>query len=209
MASSSRSASLPRLLVITDWSLGADELLGRLAHLVELGPAVGVQHRHPGATGRQFLEEGRQLATLLRPGGLPLFVNGRLDVALLLGAHLHLPASGVDPALARTHLPAGRWLSVAVHDAAEASRAELAELALVSPVFAPRSKPFDPRPPLGVSGFDALARRLNCPAFALGGVDVASASSLAGHAHGLATISGVLAASDPAQAARDLLASLG
>lgn len=197
--------ALPRLVVITDWRLPPERLLGALSRALEAGPDVAVQHRHPEATGRRFLEEARLLAGLCRERGNPLFVNGRLDVALLVGAHLHLPAQGPTPEDARPHLPAGRLVSVAVHDVAEARAARGADLALVSPVFSPGSKPGDTRATLGARGFEALAATLPCPALALGGITPERAAAVRGAA-GFAVISAVLEAEDPAAAARALLA---
>ncbi|QSQ15134.1 thiamine phosphate synthase [Myxococcus landrumensis] len=198
--------ALPRLVVITDWRLPRERLLGALAKALEAGPDVAVQHRHPEASGRTFLEEAQALAALCQARGNPLFVNERLDVALLVGAHLHLPSHGLAPDEVRRHLPAGRWLSVAVHDEAEARAAHGADLALVSPVFAPGSKPGDTRETLGPKGFFSLARHLPCPALALGGIREETAGRLTG-AGGFAVISAVLEAEDPARAARALLAA--
>ena len=127
----------PRLIVITDWRLPRARLLAALERALEAGPEVAVQHRHPDAPARTFLEEARLLAQLCHARGNPLFVNGRLDVALLVGAHLHLPALGPTVADVRPHLPAGRQVSVAVHNEEEARLARGADLALVSPVYAP------------------------------------------------------------------------
>ncbi len=99
--------ALPRLIVITDWRLPRNRLLSALERALEAGPDVAVQHRHPEAPARTFLEEARVLAALCRTRGNPLFVNGRLDVALLVGAHLHLPAYGPTVAEVRPLLPAG------------------------------------------------------------------------------------------------------
>ena len=195
---------LPRLVVITDWSLPREHLLGALEAALCAGLPVAVQHRHPGVGLRQFLEEARLLAALCERLARPLFINGRLDVALLLGAHLHLPAGGLRPADVRPALPEGRLVSAAVHDAREAEEAAGADLALVSPVFAPGSKPDDTRPALGPQGYAALRAQLSCPALALGGIDPGRAQALA-DADGFATISGVLGAADPAAAARLLL----
>ena len=199
-------SALPRLVVITDWRLPPERLLGAVAQALEAGPEVAVQHRHPEATGRRFLEEARLLAGLCRERGNPLFINGRLDVALLLGAHLHLPTQGPCVEDVRPHLPSGRWVSVAVHDAEEARAARGADLALVSPVFAPGSKPGDTRAQLGPEGFQALAALLPCPALALGGITPQRAGSVPGAA-GFAVIAAVLEAEDPAAAARALLAA--
>jgi thiamine-phosphate pyrophosphorylase len=180
-------------------------LLGALERALDAGPEVAVQHRHPDAPGRLFLEEARLVAALCHARGHSLFVNGRLDVALLVGAHLHLPAGGLSPADVRPLLPSGRLVSVAVHDGEEARLAQGADLALVSPVYAPGSKPGDTRAQLGPEGFRRLAEALPCPALALGGITPERTASLPGAA-GFAVISAVLEAEDPAQAARALLA---
>nr|WP_242588597.1 thiamine phosphate synthase [Corallococcus macrosporus] len=193
---------MPRLVVITDWRLPRTRLLTALERALEAGPEVAVQHRHPEASGRLFLEEARLVAEVCR--GRALFVNGRLDVALLVGAHLHLPASGPSPRDVRPFLPEGRLVSVAVHDAREAEATVGADLALVSPVFAPGSKPGDTRDTLGPHGFRALSERMPCPALALGGMTPERAREVPG-AWGVAVISAVLEAGDPRAAARELL----
>jgi thiamine-phosphate pyrophosphorylase len=197
-------SALPRLIVITDWRLPRRRLLAALERTLEAGPEVAIQHRHPEAPTRLFLEEARTLAELCRARGCSLFVNGRLDVALLVHAHLHLPAQGLTVEEVRPWLPAGRMVSVAVHDMTESQRARGADLALVSPVYPPGSKPRDTRPPLGPDGFRALAASLPCPSLALGGVTPERAARLP-EAHGFAVISAVLESQDPAATARSLL----
>lgn len=196
---------LPRLIVITDWTLGRERLLRAVEASCAAGPEVAIQHRHPDATARDFLDEAYALAELTSRRGNALFVNGRLDVALLAGAHLHLPARAVRPQDARPHLR-DRWISAAVHDEREAEDAEGADLALVSPVFAPLSKPLHAPAPLGADGFSSLASHLRCPAYALGGITAQNVSPLG--AKGAAVISSVLRAEDPRGAAERLLLAL-
>jgi len=195
---------LPKLMVITDWEIPRHQLFERLEAAMSAGPAVAVQHRHPGASIRAFLEEAQALADLCRIGSNPLFVNGRLDVALLVDANLHLSARGILPGDVRPHLPAKAWVSIAVHDPQEAKAALGADFALVSPVFSPGSKPGDRRSPLGPEGFRELARATPCAAFALGGVTPSNAAQIS-NAAGLAVVSAVLRAEDPGRAARELL----
>lgn len=195
---------LPRLIVITDWEIPRHQLFERLEAAMSAGPAVAVQHRHPGAPIRTFLEEAQALAELCRIGGNPLFINGRLDVALLVEANLHLPADGILPGDVRPHLPAKAWVSIAVHDPPEAKAASGADIALVSPVFSPGSKPADRRTPLGPDGFRQLALVTPCAAFALGGVTPSNAAQITSAA-GLAVISAVLRSEDPGRTARELL----
>jgi thiamine-phosphate pyrophosphorylase len=181
------------LLVISDWSLA--DLPDRIEAVLARRGRVAVQHRHPGISDRQFLEEARVLAACCRRHQAPFFVNGRLDVALLTDAHLHLPTTALRVEDVRPLLK-GKRISAAVHSLAEA---QAVDLALVSHVFAPGSKPDDTRAPLGPDGFFALARALPCPAFALGGVTAQNARLLS-NAVGLAAISAVLHAASPADA---------
>lgn len=188
-----RAGPLPGVVLVTDWSVGEAALLARLEPLLKsLGPRLAVQHRDPGATLARFFAQGRALAALCAAHRAPLFVSARLDVALALGAHLHLPTHALAPAQVRAHLPTGAWVSVAVHDAPhEVARARGADLALVSPVFPPRSKPSDARTTLGPEGFARLAAQLPCPAYALGGITPAGAALLGAPA-GVALMSTVL-----------------
>lgn len=190
------------VIVITDWQLGSARLLERVELALGAGPGLAVQHRHPGVGDRQFFDEASALAALCRRARAPLFINGRLDVALALGAHLHCTSRSLPPAAVRPHL-SGRWISCAVHGPGDDATA--ADLALVSPVFPPGSKPADIRPALGAEGFARLAATLPCPAFALGGVDGQNAGQLG--AAGVAVITSVLHADDPRAAARTLLAA--
>lgn len=197
-----------RLILITDWSLPAGRLLSTVDAALGVSAEVAVQHRHPGAGTRLFLEEARALRVVVdRHPGRRLFVNGRLDVALLVGADLHLPASAPPARELRPHLPPGRLISAAVHSEAEARDAAGADLALVSPVFSPGSKPGDSRPVLGPEGFRALAERLACPAFGLGGLTAERLPAVRG-ARGAAVIGAVFGAADPAAATRALLEAL-
>ncbi len=196
-----------RLLVVTDWSLGEKHLLGALKEVCALGSEVGIQHRHPEAPTRQFLQEARQLASLCGTYNNRLFINGRLDVALLVGAHLHLPVDGPTPSEVRHHLPHGTLVSAAVHNEAELARASGADFMLLSPVFHPSSKPGDRRATLGPEGYERLSAQADCPTLALGGIRL-DTLPLLGPVEGVAVQGAVLASRDPAGAARALLEGL-
>lgn len=196
-----------RLLLVTDWSMGEQRLLAALKEACALGPEVAVQHRHPDAPTRPFLAEARTLAALCARVGNPLFINGRLDVALLVGAHLHLPVDAPTPAEVRPHLPPGRWVSAAVHDEAELERASGADLLLLSPVFTPSSKSGSPRPTLGREGYARLRAVSACPTLALGGIRAELLAAL-GPVEGVAVQAAVLRAADPRGAAEALLRAL-
>jgi thiamine-phosphate pyrophosphorylase len=134
----------------------------------------------------------------------PLFINGRLDVALLLGADLHLPSGGLLPTEVRPHLPKGAWISISVHNVEEASAAHGADVGLISPVFPAGSKVSDERPPLGAEGFAQLAKKVDCAPYALGGINAERAATVRGAA-GYAAVSAVLQSPDPRRAAEEIL----
>lgn len=180
---------IPRVVVITDWALGEARLFDQLAAALSSGVPLAIQHRNPGVTTAVYFAQAEKLRARLP---CPLFVSARLDVAIALDAHLHLPAWAVTPADARPKLGT-KWLSVAVHDETEAKRAAGADFALVSPLFSKAA--------IGRDGFARLAAALPCPAYALGGV-----TGPVPGASGVAVISHVLGAADPAAAVRALVA---
>ena len=195
---------LPRLIVVTD-DRPIEALQQVLSGVLSVSSTIAVQLRRPSASARALLAEAALLAVLCRKYGNRLFINGRLDVALALGLDFHAPAHGFSPAAARAQLGPERLISTAVHDRSEVEAASGADLALLSPVFPTASKPGAPA--LGADGFRALATSLNCPAFALGGVDSENVALL-GRPAGVAVIRSVLDAADPPRAAAALLEQL-
>lgn len=193
-----------KLLLITDWS--RPDCVSRVREALRAGPGIAVQHRHPFSTDRQFFEEGQRLKEAI--GDAPLFVNGRLDVALALDAHLHLTEQSLRAADVRPRL-GGKLVSSACHPDGQHELPELegVDLLLVSPVFKPNSKT-DDREPLGVSRFHAFAQATPRPCFALGGITVARVPDLRPVA-GVAVIGEVMHADSPAHAAEALLRALG
>jgi thiamine-phosphate pyrophosphorylase len=194
------SGPLPRLVLITDFSRGEAHLFSALQRALGAGPGIAVQLRAPGLPMREVFAHAQKLKAM----GAELFASGRLDLALALDCHLHLPAAALS--LSEVRASTKRLISCSVHDEAEARGAAGADFALVSPVWPAGSKPGDARTPLGPDGFAALARALPCPAFALGGVTAARLQQL--KPPGAAAISDWLDAADPADAVRKLLSAL-
>ncbi len=114
------------------------------------------------------------------------------------GWPLHLPATG-------PHHPAAWGRSC--HSGAEldCAFAEGARYALLSPIWAPGSKPGDARPPLGPAGLIAAAA--GRPVLALGGVNAARLGQLAAAGAWGAAVLGALAAPHPGPAAAALRAA--
>ena len=180
------------LYLITDWSCGDDTLLERVERALQAGPGISVQHRNPTATTALFFEQAKKLAHVCKRYDAPLFINRRLDVALALKVHLHLPSYGLWPS---DVLGRAERISISVHSEEEAQRSRGASIALISPVIAKENATA-----LGLEGFLRLQAICPCPAFALGGIR-APLPGIQRHA----VISAVLHAEDPKSAAEKFL----
>jgi thiamine-phosphate pyrophosphorylase len=168
------------------------------------GALLHVHLRDHGVDAETFATEAEAFVRRLRAAHrVPaISVNAHLDVAEALGAGLHLGRRGPTVAEARRRLGPDALVSASVHsvDAARQAAASGVDAVFFSPVFATASKPGHPG-----TGLDAL--RACCEAvpekhvFALGGVtpDRVPACLEAG-AWGVAVLSGILYAADPAAA---------
>jgi thiamine-phosphate pyrophosphorylase len=173
------------------------DLFARLAALAALPPALrgrfAVQLRDPQLPASALHALGRRLREATAALGAPLFVNDRLDLAVLLGAEgVHLGGRSVSIEDARAFLGPDAFVSVACHSPGDVARAAAAgaDAALLSPIFATPGK----GRPIGLTALRE-ARRLLIAAgstaalIALGGVDAPSAPAcLAAGADGVAAI---------------------
>lgn len=161
-----------------------------------LPAGTGVIYR---AFGRDdALAVGRRLRHATR--GL-LLVGRDLDLALAIGADgVHLPDLNLDQAEVLRRAHPHLWVSGAVHASTDPERTRALDLALIAPVFAP--SPTSPtQAALGIEGFRDLARRLTCPALALGGITPQTVGQLSGaHAYGIAAVSAICQAFSGPQA---------
>jgi thiamine-phosphate diphosphorylase len=196
--------TIPRLCYITDGERGT---AGRpLREVIERAAEGGVDAvilREREAPVAHW----RALCTALaaaRRRGLRLIASRRLDLARALALDgVQLTADAVDVATARAWLGPRALLGYSAHSAEEARRAAAAGASYVtySPIFPTDSKPGAAAQ--GVAGLAAALRDLPIPALALGGLTPErTAEVLAAGAWGVAAVSAIGAAPDPAAAAR-------
>jgi thiamine-phosphate pyrophosphorylase len=201
---------LPRLHAVTDAEvLAAPDFGVRAAAIAAAGSAVALHARDRAAGGAALARAAARLLALARPAEAAVFVSGRPDVAAALGAQgVQLAAEDLAPADARRILPAG-WIGRSVHTEAEAAAAidEGADYLLVGNVYETASHPGRPAAGLGLV---RAAAALGRPVIAIGGIDAARAGAVreAG-AWGVAAITALWRAPDPAAAALALLAPWG
>jgi thiamine-phosphate pyrophosphorylase len=88
-----------RVVVITDRRLyGSEELAAQIARILRGVPrsSVAIQAREKDLDGGPLAALVRELLEVTHPAGAPVWVNGRLDVALATGAPgVHLPEHGL------------------------------------------------------------------------------------------------------------------
>lgn len=165
-----------------------------------------VQVRDKSAAAAELYQLACALRDACRAAGAGLLVNDRLDVALAADADgVHLAKKSLPVAAARRLLPPGRLLGASVHSVEEAVAAARAGADYVTfgSVFPTRSHPG--RPPTGLDALAAAVAAVDVPVLAIGGITPENvAAVLATGAAGVAVISSVLLAADPAAAAARL-----
>jgi thiamine-phosphate pyrophosphorylase len=212
-----RSARLtPRLAF--DLSLylviGPDVTAGRDVTSVALagvrGGATMVQLRYKTGAS-EIMQSAREVIEVLRPTGVPVIINDRVDLARALGAQgVHLGQGDAPPAEARAVLgdDAIVGLSITHPDQLERVDPSVVDYLGAGPIFETGSKP-DATPPLGLEALARIAGGVRLPVAAVGGITEANAAAvIRAGADGLAVISAICAADNPEEAARTLVARI-
>jgi thiamine-phosphate pyrophosphorylase len=193
--------------IVTDQQAAGERALPEIVRAAIQGGATAVQLRAKVATTREMVALGQALLAITRPASIPLIVNDRLDVALAIEADgAHVGQDDLPAAMARQLLGPERILGVSAETVAQAQQAERdgANYLGVGDVFGTPSKP-DAGSPIGIDGLAATVRAVALPVVAIGGITLDNAPAvIAVGAVGVAVISAVVGAADPAAAARQL-----
>jgi thiamine-phosphate pyrophosphorylase len=172
------------------------------------GGANAVQLRAREHSDDQLLPLARELAERCADRGVLFIVDDRVDLAIASGAAgVHL-GQGDPWQDARIRLGPEMILGVSVENAEQASAAEAAGADYLGvTVFATATKP--EAVPLGLKGVRAISDATRLPVVGIGGIDAGNARSvLEAGAAGVAVVSAVAAAPDPAAATRELVATV-
>jgi thiamine-phosphate pyrophosphorylase len=203
-----------RLYAIVDPEHAGGRSLPELAKLIAAGGATLVQLRDKKSDTRAMVDTARALKAALKPFGVPLLINDRVDVALAAGADgVHIGQTDMAPDDARRLLgpQAIIGLSINTEALAEAAPIETLDYVGIGGVYATTSKD-QKKPPIGVDGLRRIVgvfRRRNpeFPACAIAGINAANAgATIAAGADGVSVISALSLAADPAAAAKALRA---
>ena len=205
-----------RLNAIVDPERSGGRALADLARLCAEGGATLIQLRDKVSETRAMVAQARAIKQALSPFRTPFVVNDRIDVALAAGAdgvHLGQDDMAVDDARRLLGPGAIIGLSVKNVDEAEAAPVELIDYVGSGGVYATLSKQ-QKNPPIGPEGLAKIiavlrerARQANkeLPVCGIAGIDASNAGPVIGAgADGVAVISALSLAPDPAAASRGL-----
>jgi len=198
-----------RLHVITDETVQDRWTHVELGRLAAQGGADVVQFRDK--TLRSVDELLLLLCELrdgLREHGTRLIVNDHVELAARVGADgVHLGPSDLSPTAARELLGPDVLIGATVNNLEDARRAagQPVDYVGVGPVFGSASKR-DPAPALGLDGLRTIVEQLDIPVIAIGNIGPEQLPQiLRSGAYGVAVLSDVACAPDPAARTAELV----
>jgi len=169
------------------------------------GGARILQIRGKGQWTRHRFDQASRVARLCSGRGVALIINDRADIALLLGAGLHVGQDDLPPGDARRLLGDGPLVGYSTHSADQliAAAGEPVNYLALGPMFPTQSK-LNPDPVVGLDRLRAWRRLTARPLVAIGGVTRGNArSTLEAGADSVAVIGDLLPANCSAGSIRE------
>ena len=196
-----------RLYLVTDRPLSLGRELEWIVAEAVSGGVTMVQLREKKADTRDFVALGLKLKELLKPLGVPLIINDRIDVALAVDADgVHIGQSDMPYGIDRRLLGPDKIIGLSVEtldEVLEANKLDVDYVA-VSPVYGTPTKT-DTAPPFGLEGLRRAVELSVHPIVAIGGMNESTAADVfAAGADGIAVVSAICSAPEPCEAARRL-----
>ncbi len=199
-------------MVITHPRPACDRPLEQVvAECVDAG-APAIQLRDKTADSRALASTAERLRAITKSAGAAFIVNDRLDVALAVGADgVHLGPDDLTVSAARNIAPSDFIIGYSTDDPEEARRgaAARADYLGVGAVFGTRSKPGLADEAIGPDRVRLVREASGLPCLGIGGITPQNAPEVLETGAGIAVLSAVMSASDPAAVVRELLRIAG
>lgn len=197
------------LYLVTDRSLSLGRTLEEVVSEAVAGGVTIVQLREKDAPTGEFLELAQRLKEILRPYGVPLIINDRVDIALAVDSDgLHIGQSDMPYDIARKLLGPDKIIGLSVESMDDLIAANELDVDYIgiSPVFATPTKT-DTAVPFGIEGLREAVRLSVHPTVGIGGMNRDTASDvIATGCDGIAVVSAISSAESPRAAAAELRA---
>lgn len=195
------------LYLVTDRGLAKGRTTLEIVRAAVEGGVTCVQLREKECSTLEFIEQALAVKAFLQDHGVPLIINDRVDVALAVAADgVHLGQTDMPLKAARKILGDSMLIGISAESLEDAVEAESggADYLGVSPIYATPTKT-DTAPPLGLEGLRAIRAAVKLPLVGIGGLNRDNAAEvIRSGGDGVAVVSAIMAAADPAEAARRL-----
>ena len=184
-----------------------DEFIPTIEAVLEAGASM-IQYREKSGrySDRQNYLQAREVAALCRRFSVPLIIDDRLDLAMAVGADgLHIGQNDIPLDVARKIWPEGRIFGVSVASPEDVFQATKDSADYLGIGAFPTATKLD-YSSVGSDGVSLLLQKCELPVIAIGGITSDNAPGLihAGCA-GVAVVSAVWKAPDPAKAAENIM----
>lgn len=200
----------PSIYVVLDRAAACGRDLTELLTAVVAGGCRMVQLREKEWPSGRLLPVARRLRDHCRAAGVTFIVNDRVDLALAVEADgVHLGQEDLPAPVARALLRPGMLVGVSTHSVAQArtAQADGADYVAVGSMY-----PTDTKPDFQLVGpalVQDLRLEIRVPLIGIGGITPANTGAvIRAGADGVAVISAVCAAADPAAATRSFLEAI-
>ncbi len=199
--------SLPFLCVITDEAFCPVSLAEKALE----GGAVMIQLRHKSASGNQLYFWAIEILNRCKRYNALCIINDRVDIAMASKAHgVHLGQQDMPAAVARKIMGKNSIIGISTSSIEEAIMAEKdgADYIGFGHIY-PTSSKEKGYPPLGPRALQEVSKLISLPIVAIGGITINNAASLIScGTSGVAVISAVSGAVDPALATKKLVSAI-
>jgi len=195
------------LYLVTDRGLAQGRSTLEIVEAAVAGGVTCVQLREKECSTREFIRQAFEIKEFLKARGVPLIINDRVDVAQAVAADgVHLGQTDMPLEIAKKILGGSMIIGISAESLKDALEAEKggADYLGVSPIFATPTKT-DTAPPLGLEGLRSIRKAVSIPLVGIGGLNRENAAAvIQSGGDGVAVVSAIVAAADPAQAAGEL-----
>lgn len=198
------------LYVIVDAGVVGERDIVAVTHAVLTGGASTIQFRDKLSDKGDVLSIARDMRQLCNSFGATFIVNDHIDLAIASGADgVHLGQHDLPVPEARDMLGPKRIIgtSNALFDEAMLSVSQGADYVAVGTIFPTKTK--ENTRPAGLDMLRQVKASVNVPVVAIGGINKNNVTEVTSvGADALCVISAVVAALDPAEAARDIISAM-
>ena len=199
--------NLLKLYLVTDRDLSLGRSLEEVVAEAVAGGVTVVQLREKDASTGEFGALARRLMNLLKPLGIPLIINDRVDVALAVDADgVHIGQSDMQYEDARRLLGPDKIIGLSVESFEDIENANALDVDYIgiSPVYGTPTKT-DTAEPFGLAGLRKAVSMSVHPTVAIGGMNAGTIADVMGAgADGVAVVSAICSARNIREATSEL-----